>query len=47
MSQGSITGLPEFAKGCDVIVGNVLVIEYCNLKFICNLMLEIWDFIGI
>jgi len=23
---------------------NVLVIEYCNLRFICNLMLEIWDF---
>ena len=24
---------------------NVLVIEYCNLRFICNLVLEIWDFI--
>jgi hypothetical protein len=26
-------------------VVNVLVIEYCNLRFICNLVLEIWDFI--
>ena len=24
---------------------SVLVIEDCNLKFICNLMLEIWDLI--
>jgi len=26
---------------------NVLVIEYCNLRFICNLVLEIWDFIAL
>jgi hypothetical protein len=29
----------------DVGAGNVLVIEYWDLKFICNLVLEIWDFI--
>ena len=23
---------------------HVLVIEYWNLRFICNLVLEIWDF---
>jgi hypothetical protein len=23
---------------------SVLVIEYCNLRFICNLVLVIWDF---
>jgi hypothetical protein len=26
-------------------IPNVLVIEYWNLIFICNLVLEIWDFI--
>jgi hypothetical protein len=25
----------------------VLVIEFWNLRFICNLVLEIWDFIGL
>ncbi len=24
----------------------VLVIEYWNLKFVCNLVLEVWDFIS-
>jgi hypothetical protein len=29
----------------DTTIVNVLVIEYFNLRFICNLVLEIWDFI--
>jgi hypothetical protein len=33
-----------FAKSRNIILENVLVIEYCNLKFVCNLVLEIWDF---
>jgi len=40
-----ITGNPEFATLCDKTAVKVLVIEYCKLKFICNLLLEIWDFI--
>ncbi len=24
-------------------MANVLVIEYCDLRFICNLVLVIWD----
>jgi hypothetical protein len=37
----------EVRKGLriDVGAGNVLVIEYWDLKFICNLVLVIWDFI--
>ena len=42
-----ITGGPGFAKRCNKIVMNVLVIEYFNLRFICNLVLEIWDFIDL
>ena len=26
-----------------VRIANVLVIEYCDLRFICNLVLVIWD----
>jgi hypothetical protein len=43
--NGIITGRPEFTMRCDTTVMNVLVIEYWNLKFICDLVLEIWDFI--
>ena len=25
---------------------NILVIEYCNLEFVCILVLVIWDFIA-
>jgi hypothetical protein len=46
MLNGIITGRPRFAKRCDTTVVNVLVIEYCNLRFICNLVFEIWDFIA-
>ncbi len=42
--NGIITGRPRFAKRCDTTAVIVLVIEYCNLRFICNLALEIWDF---
>ena len=44
--QLSSSGYHEFAKRCDITVVDVLVIEYWNLKFICNLVLEIWDFMG-
>ena len=40
-----ITGRTGFAKRCDTTVVNVLVIEYWNLEFFCDLALEIWDFI--
>jgi hypothetical protein len=43
--NGIITGRLRFEKRCDSTAVNVLVIEYCNLRFICNLVLEIWDFI--
>ena len=26
---------------------HVLVIEYWNLRFVCNLVLGVWDFIGV
>ena len=26
---------------------SVLVIEYWNLRFVCNLVLGVWDFIGV
>jgi len=42
-----LTGSPGYAKRCDTTVVNVLNIEYCNLRFICNLMLEFWDFIAL
>jgi hypothetical protein len=32
-------------QGDDLQLMNVSAIEYCNLRFICNLVLEIWDFI--
>ena len=32
---------------CDTNAVNVLVIEYWNLGFICNLVLEICDFIAL
>ena len=28
-----------------LLIADVLVIEYCNLLFICNLVLVIWDFL--
>ena len=40
-------GLADKGLRIDVGAGNVLVIEYWDLKFICNLVFEIWDFIGL
>ena len=37
----------KFCEAMDTNSVNVLVIEYCNLRFICNLVLEIWDFIAL
>ncbi len=34
----------RIVRRCDTKVVNVLVIGYWNLEFICNLILEIWDF---
>jgi len=45
MPNGIIAGRLGFAKRCDTTVMSVLVIENWNLRFICNLVLEIWDFI--
>ena len=39
-----IADRPGLAKRCDTTLVNVLVIEYLDLRFICNLLLEIWDF---
>jgi len=41
-----MTGRSGFAKPCDKILMDVMVIEHWNLRFICNLMLEIWDFLA-
>ena len=37
-------GGQEFENTNNVLEGNVLVIEYWNLRFICNLVLGICDF---
>jgi hypothetical protein len=47
MPSGIITGRPGAVKPYFATEVNVLDIEYCNLRFICNLVLEIWDFIFI
>jgi len=37
----------EIARGKEIPnLFCVLVIEYWNLRFVCNLVLEIWDFIS-
>jgi len=36
---------PLIEEPCASTVVSVLVIEYWNLRFICNLVLEIWNFI--
>ena len=41
-----MSGRPKFAKRYDQNVVEVLVIEYWNLNFICDLVLDIWDFIA-
>ena len=30
-----------------IVIVNVLVIDYCNLRFICNLVLVIWNLISL
>jgi hypothetical protein len=47
MPNRVIKGIPAFAAQMDATVVSVLVIEYWNLRFICNLVLEIWDFIDL
>jgi hypothetical protein len=42
--NGKITGAPMFVKQFNIVFVIVWVIEYLNLRFICNLVLEIWDF---
>jgi len=44
LPDGIITGRPGFVKRYDRSVVKVLVIEYWNLVFICDLVLEICDF---
>jgi hypothetical protein len=39
------TGCFGLAKPYNTALVNVLVIGYCYLEFICNLVLEIWKFI--
>jgi len=36
--------LTGFVRQCDIILIYVLVIGYCILGFIWNLVLDIWDF---
>jgi hypothetical protein len=38
-------GLADKGLRIDVSAGNVLVIEYWNLRFICDLEFVIWDFV--
>jgi hypothetical protein len=40
-TNGAITVRQRFKMQCDTNAVNVLVIEYWNLGFICNLVLEI------
>ena len=44
--NGIITGRVGIAKRYGPPAVNVLVIGYWNLRFICNLVLAIWDFNG-
>ena len=37
-------GRSKYFKLGDITVMNVLVIGYCDLRFIWDLVLEIWDF---
>jgi hypothetical protein len=46
-SNAIIKGRPWFARRDDRTLVGVLIIGYINLGFICNLMLEIWDFIAL
>ena len=39
-----INNPPEAEPKSQIRNGFVLAIEYWNLRFICNLVLEIWDF---
>ena len=42
---GTTTGKPGYQNRCNTHIMIVWVIEYWDLRFICNLVLEIWDFI--
>jgi hypothetical protein len=37
----------SFETSGDKAVVKVLVIEYCDLKFVCNLVLGFWDFMNL
>ena len=45
MTNGAISIRPKKLKRLDPTEVNFLVIEYWNLRFICNLVLEVRDFI--
>ena len=42
--DGIITGGQRLVQRYGTTAVHVLVIGYCNLRFICNLELGIWDF---
>jgi hypothetical protein len=44
MPNGIIAGVQRFPQRYGTTAVNVLVIGYWNLRFICNLVLGIWDF---
>jgi len=43
--HGMVTSIPKFVERILPMMVNVLVIGYWKLRFICNLVLEIWNFI--
>jgi hypothetical protein len=45
--NGIISEGSGLSKQCDRAAVNVSVIEYWNLRFVCYLLLEIWDFIAL
>jgi len=47
MAYRSSIDNPPTEERCASTLMNVWVIEHWNLSFICNLVLGIWDFIGL
>jgi len=45
--NGAVSGESIITKRCDTTLIKILVIEYWDLRFICNLVLDFWDFIAL
>jgi len=46
LPHGITTGRPGLANWYKTVLVNLLVIGYCILEFVCDLVLEVWNFIS-